>query len=87
MLVANVLQSQGPDGPLGVRRRCSSGSWLSGALVAAVYTAVSLGISSLTDRRAIASAGVLLTIARHRRGDRRARQRRRRAASGCSCST
>jgi hypothetical protein len=27
-----------------------------------VYTAVSLGISSLTDRRALASAGVLLTI-------------------------
>ena len=35
---------------------------VAGAVVAAVYTALSLGISSLTDRRAIASAGVLLTI-------------------------
>ena len=35
---------------------------VAGTVVAAVYTAVSLGISSLTERRAIASAGVLLTI-------------------------
>jgi hypothetical protein len=33
-----------------------------GVVVALVYTAVSLGISSLTDRRALAAAGVLLTI-------------------------
>ena len=61
LMVANILQSQGPDGPLGVVALLVR-VVVSGALVAAVYTAVSLGISSLTDRRAIASAGVLLTI-------------------------
>lgn len=61
ILVANVLQSQGPDGPLGVVTLLIR-VVLAGTLVASVYTAVSLGISSLTDRRAIASAGVLLTI-------------------------
>jgi ABC-2 type transport system permease protein len=61
MLVANILQSQGPDGPLGVAALLVR-VVVAGTLVATVYTAVSLGISSLTDRRAIASAGVLLTI-------------------------
>jgi ABC-2 type transport system permease protein len=61
MLVANILQSQGPDGPLGVVALLVR-VVAAGTLVATVYTAVSLGISSLTDRRAIASAGVLLTI-------------------------
>ncbi|HKA04449.1 MAG TPA: ABC transporter permease subunit [Acidimicrobiales bacterium] len=61
MVIAFVLQSQGPDGPLGVLTLLAR-VVLSGAMVAAVYTAVSLGISSLTDRRAIASAATLLTI-------------------------
>lgn len=61
MMIANVLQSQGPDGPLGVATLLIR-VVVAGAIVAAVYTAVSLGISSLTERRAIASAGVLLTI-------------------------
>jgi len=61
MMIANVLQSQGPDGPLGVATLLVR-VVVAGAVVAAVYTAVSLGISSLTERRAIASAGVLLTI-------------------------
>jgi ABC-2 type transport system permease protein len=61
LLIANVLQSQGPDGPLGVVTLLVR-VVVSGVLVAAVYTSVSLGISSLTDRRAIASAGTLLTI-------------------------
>jgi ABC-2 type transport system permease protein len=61
MMVANVLQSQGPDGPLGVATLLVR-VVVAGAVVATVYTSVSLGISSLTDRRAIASAGVLLTI-------------------------
>lgn len=61
LLVANVLQGLGPDGPgdlavLAVRVVAS------GVVVAAVYTAVSLGIASLTSRRALASAGVLLVI-------------------------
>ena len=61
ILVANVLQSHGPDGPLGVVTLLVR-VVVAGVLVATVYTAVSLGISSLTDRRAIASAGILLTI-------------------------
>ncbi len=61
ILVANVLQSQGPDGPIGVVTLLIR-VVVAGTLVATVYTAVSLGISSLTDRRAIASAGILLTI-------------------------
>jgi ABC-2 type transport system permease protein len=61
MVVAFILQNQGPDGPLGVVKLLGR-VIVSGALVAAIYTAVSLGISSLTDRRAIASAATLLTI-------------------------
>jgi ABC-2 type transport system permease protein len=61
MAVAFVLQDQGPDGPLGVLALLGRVA-ASGVLVAAVYTAVSLGISSFTDRRAIASAATLLTI-------------------------
>jgi ABC-type Na+ efflux pump permease subunit len=61
MVIAFVLQNQGPDGPLGVLELLAR-VVVSGLLVAALYTAVSLGISSLTDRRAIASAGTLLTI-------------------------
>jgi ABC-2 type transport system permease protein len=61
MAVAFVLQDQGPDGPLGVVVLLARVT-ASAALVAAVYTAVSLGISSFTDRRAIASAATLLTI-------------------------
>jgi ABC-2 type transport system permease protein len=61
MAVAFVLQDQGPDGPLGVLALLGRVA-ASGVIVAAVYTAVSLGISSFTDRRAIASAATLLTI-------------------------
>ena len=67
----------GPDGPLGVldaagrgrrRRACSSPP---------STPSVSLGISSLTDRRAIASGGARCSHRRHRRRHRRARERRR----------
>lgn len=61
LLVALTLQDQGPDGPGGLLATLVR-VVASGVLVALVYTAVSLGISSLTDRRALASAGVLLTI-------------------------
>jgi ABC-2 type transport system permease protein len=61
MVVAFVLQGLGPDGPgevLVLLARVVA----SGVLVAAVYTAVSLGVSSLTDKRALAAAGTLLLI-------------------------
>jgi ABC-2 type transport system permease protein len=61
LLVALTLQDQGPDGVGGLLLTLLR-VVVSGVLVALVFTAVSLGISSLTDRRALASAGVLLTI-------------------------
>jgi ABC-2 type transport system permease protein len=61
LLVALTLQDDGPDGPVNLLLTLLRVA-AAGVLVALVYTAVSLGISSLTDRRALASAGVLLTI-------------------------
>ncbi len=61
MLVAYVLQGVGPDGPGGV-----GASFVrivaSGALLALLYTAVGLGVSSLTDRKAFATAALLLLM-------------------------
>ncbi len=61
LLIANILQGIGPDGPgdvvvLAVR------VLVAGAVLTAVYTAVSVGASSLTDRRAFAAAGVILLV-------------------------
>ncbi|HEX9258600.1 MAG TPA: ABC transporter permease subunit [Acidimicrobiales bacterium] len=61
MLVANVLQNMGPDSPIDVLVLLLR-IVVCGVLVAVQYTAVSLGVSSLTDRRAVASAGTLLLI-------------------------
>jgi ABC-2 type transport system permease protein len=61
MLIAFVVQGTGPDGPVGVL----SILWrvlLSGLIVGLLYTAVSVGVSSLTDRKAFAAAGALLVI-------------------------
>ncbi len=60
-LIGYTLQSQGPDGVT---------EWFevlgklvaSGLLIAAVLTAVSLGASSLTDRRAFASVAVIMVL-------------------------
>jgi ABC-2 type transport system permease protein len=58
MLVAYVLQGVGPDGPGGV-----AASFVrivaAGLLLALLYTAVGLGVSSLTDRKAFATAALL----------------------------
>jgi ABC-2 type transport system permease protein len=61
LMIAFMLQGIGPDGPLDVLVLLFR-VVASGALVAILYTAVSLGVSSLTDRRAFASAGTLLVI-------------------------
>lgn len=61
MLIAFVLQGSGPDGVLGFLS--TFGSVLAaGACLSAFYTAISLAVSSLTDRKAIASAGIILLI-------------------------
>jgi ABC-2 type transport system permease protein len=61
LMIAFVLQGIGPSSPLDVfvvvLRVVASG-----ALVSTLYTAVSLGVSSLTDRRTFAAAGTLLVI-------------------------
>ncbi len=61
MLVAYVLQGIGPDGPVAVATTFLRIAG-SGLLVALFYTAVSLGVASLTDRRAVASAGTILLV-------------------------
>lgn len=61
MLIAFTLQGRGPSGLDG---------WLlvfvrivaAGTVVAVLHAAISLAVSSLTDRRAVASAGVVLTL-------------------------
>ena len=60
-LLGYTFQSQGPDGIVG---------WLSvmgrillaGLAICTIYTAVSLGVSSLTDRRAFASIAVVFVM-------------------------
>ncbi len=61
MLVAYVIQGVGPDGPAGVAGTLAR-ILLAGALLSALYTAVSMGVSSLTDRKAFATAALLLVI-------------------------
>jgi ABC-2 type transport system permease protein len=60
-LIGFTLQNLGPDGPvawLGVLGRLL----LAGVLICAIYTALSLGVASLTDRRAFASIAVVLVM-------------------------
>jgi ABC-2 type transport system permease protein len=59
MMLASIMQGVGPDGPNGVAltavRIVSSG-----AAVSAMFTSISLGIASCTDRKAFATAATLL---------------------------
>jgi hypothetical protein len=61
MLIAYVLQGVGPDGPGGVAATLARivGA---GLVLAVLYTAVSMGVSSLTDRKAFATASLLLLL-------------------------
>jgi hypothetical protein len=61
LMIAFMLQGIGPDGPFDVAVLALR-VLASGVLVSTVYTAVSLGVSSLTDSRAFAAAGTLLVI-------------------------
>jgi len=61
MLVANVLQGVGPDGPAGVAGTLARVVG-AGAVMAVLFTAVSMGVSSLTDRKAFATAALLLML-------------------------
>ncbi|MGI8937292.1 MAG: hypothetical protein ACR2JF_03560 [Iamia sp.] len=61
MLIAYVIQGVGPDGPAGV-----AGSLVrivvAGGVLSALYTGVSMGVSALTDRKAFATAALLLLV-------------------------
>jgi len=59
MLIAYVLQGVGPDGPAEVALTLIRivGA---GLVLGVLYTAVSLGVSSLTDRKSFATAAMLL---------------------------
>jgi ABC-2 type transport system permease protein len=61
LLVANVLQGRGPDGPGGVLLTALR-ILGSAAAVTGMFTALSLAISSLTDRKAFAAAAVFLAV-------------------------
>lgn len=61
LLLGYAAQGSGPDGILGflgVLGRIVA----SGVMLALVYGLLSLAVASLTDRRAVAAAGVLLTV-------------------------
>lgn len=61
LLIGRVAQGDGPDGPLAfltVFARVTG----AGLVLSLFYTGISIGISSLTDRRAFASGGTLLAI-------------------------
>ncbi|MCU1358244.1 MAG: hypothetical protein JWM89_3662 [Acidimicrobiales bacterium] len=61
MLVANVLQSQGPKGASDIALTAVR-ILGSGLLITLLFTGITMGVASLTDRKAIAAAGVLLVI-------------------------
>lgn len=61
LLVANVLQSQGPTG-IGDIALTLARVLAAGACLTLLYTAVTVGVASLTDRRSVGTAGVILLL-------------------------
>jgi ABC-2 type transport system permease protein len=61
MLVANVLQGQGPEG-LGESLLTLLRVVGAGTMITLIYTGVTMGVASLTDRKSIATAGVILLL-------------------------
>jgi ABC-2 type transport system permease protein len=61
MLIAFIIQGQGPDGPAAVAATVARVVG-AGLAITVLFTAVSLGISSLTDRKAFATAGLILVF-------------------------
>ena len=61
MMIAFSVQGHGPVGP-GDIALTALRIFGAGAAITIFYTAMSLGISSLTDRKAFASAGIILAL-------------------------
>jgi hypothetical protein len=61
LLLGRVIQGAGPDGPVAVITVLIR-ILESGVMLALLYTAISIGIASLTDRRAIAAAATLFVL-------------------------
>jgi ABC-2 type transport system permease protein len=61
LLVGLTFQGAGPDGPVAFATLLGR-MVLAALAVSAAYTAVSMAAASLTDRRAVASAGVILLL-------------------------
>lgn len=61
LLIGFSLADFGPDGALAVVKTLAR-IVASAAVVTAWYTALSMAVASLTDRRAFASAGIILTV-------------------------
>lgn len=59
LLVANVLQNQGPEGASDIALTLLQVVG-SGLVVTLLYTSVTMGIASLTDRKSVASAAIIL---------------------------
>lgn len=59
MLVANVLQSQGPTGADDIALTTLR-VLVTGIAVTLLYTGITMGVASLTDRKAIAAAGIMM---------------------------
>lgn len=59
MLIANILQNQGPDGVVDALTTL----WrvlVTGLALTAMFTGVTMGVTSLTDRKAVGAAGIIL---------------------------
>jgi ABC-2 type transport system permease protein len=61
MLVANVLQNEGPEGTTAILTTLGR-VLAAGVALTLLYTGVTMGIASLTDRKAVASAGIILVF-------------------------
>lgn len=59
MLVANILQNTGPDGLAEILSTLGD-TLLAGLALTVVYTSVTMGIASLTDRKSVASASIIM---------------------------
>lgn len=61
MLVGLMVQGVGPDGPVEVMQAFVR-ILGAGLVLSALFTAISMGVASLTDRRALASAGTMFLL-------------------------